>query len=94
MSQTRFAGSPWDRRCRASSKWPVRSFDELIRLGLRARHDAREVVADPHARYFGTELGERMLVPGADTRLGEPFLAGLGCLTSAPLSAQHPGSCR
>jgi uncharacterized protein YbjT (DUF2867 family) len=45
--------------------------DELIRLGLRARHDPREVVADPHARYFGAEPGERMLVPGADARLGE-----------------------
>jgi uncharacterized protein YbjT (DUF2867 family) len=46
-------------------------FDELIRLGLRSRHDPREVVADPHARYFGAELGERMLVPDADARLGE-----------------------
>jgi uncharacterized protein YbjT (DUF2867 family) len=45
--------------------------DELIRLGLSARHDPREVVADPHARYFGAEVGERMLVPGADARLGE-----------------------
>jgi uncharacterized protein YbjT (DUF2867 family) len=46
-------------------------FDELIRLGLSAEHDTREVVADPHARYFGVELGERTLVPGADARLGE-----------------------
>jgi len=46
-------------------------FDELIRLGLSARHDPREVVADPHARYFGAEVGERALVPGADARLGE-----------------------
>src|SRR6185312_11927661 len=34
-------------------------FDELIRLGLGARHDPREVVVDPHARYFGAELDER-----------------------------------
>jgi uncharacterized protein YbjT (DUF2867 family) len=46
-------------------------FDELIRLGLRARRDPREVVADPHARYFGAELSERMLVPDAEARLGE-----------------------
>src|SRR5262249_34480970 len=39
-------------------------FDELIRQGLRARNDPREVVADPHARYFGAELGERSLIPG------------------------------
>jgi uncharacterized protein YbjT (DUF2867 family) len=46
-------------------------FDELIRQGLGARHDPREVVADPHARYFGAELGERSLVPESDARLGE-----------------------
>ena len=46
-------------------------FDEFIRLGLRARQDPRVVIADPHARYFGTELAERTLVPGADARLGE-----------------------
>jgi uncharacterized protein YbjT (DUF2867 family) len=46
-------------------------FDEFIRLGLGARHDPREVVADPHARYFGAELSERSLVPGAEARLGK-----------------------
>lgn len=46
-------------------------FDEFIRLALSARHDTREVIADPHARYFGAELDERSLVPGADARLGE-----------------------
>jgi uncharacterized protein YbjT (DUF2867 family) len=46
-------------------------FDELIRLGLSARNDPREVIADPHARYFGTELSERSLVPGDDALLGE-----------------------
>ncbi len=46
-------------------------FHELIRLGLSARQDPREVVADQHARYFGAEVGERTLVPGADARLGE-----------------------
>ena len=46
-------------------------FDELIRQGLRARKDSREMVADAHARYFGAELDERTLVPGNDARLGE-----------------------
>lgn len=45
-------------------------FDDLIRRGLGARHDPREVVADPHARYFGYELGERTLIPGDGARLG------------------------
>ena len=46
-------------------------FDELIRQGLSARNDPREVVVDPHARYFGAELGERSLIPAEGARLGE-----------------------
>src|SRR5580765_2985353 len=49
-------------------------FDELIRLGLAARNDPRAVVADPQARYFGAELGERSLIPSGDARLGEIHL--------------------
>src|SRR4029077_11875134 len=45
--------------------------DELIRLGLSARNDPREVIADPHARYFGTELSDRSIVPDGDAQLGE-----------------------
>jgi uncharacterized protein YbjT (DUF2867 family) len=43
--------------------------DELIRQVLSARHDPREVIADPHARYFGAQLSERTLVPGDGARL-------------------------
>ncbi|SRR5581483_9260374 len=46
-------------------------FDEFIKMGLRARHDPREMVGDPHARYFGAELDERALVPHGNARLGE-----------------------
>ena len=46
-------------------------FDEFIRRGLNARKDPREVIADPHALYFGTELSERSLVPGDGALLGE-----------------------
>ena len=45
--------------------------DELIREGLKARQDPREVVADPQSRYFGAMLSERMLVPDDGARLGE-----------------------
>jgi uncharacterized protein YbjT (DUF2867 family) len=45
--------------------------DELVRRGLGARDDPREVVADPHAPYYGAELSERTLVPSDDARLGE-----------------------
>ena len=49
--------------------------DELIRQGLRARNDSREVIADSNAHYFGAKLGERTLVPGKDARLGETRFA-------------------
>jgi hypothetical protein len=45
--------------------------NELIRQGLVARNDLREVGADPHARYFGAELRERTLLPGDDAILAE-----------------------
>jgi len=46
-------------------------FDELIRQRLRALNDSREVIADPSARYFGTELSEDSLVPIGEVQLGE-----------------------
>jgi uncharacterized protein YbjT (DUF2867 family) len=45
--------------------------DEFFRDALATRDDPRAVVTDPHASYFGTELGERTLLPGADAILGE-----------------------
>lgn len=45
--------------------------NELIRQNLAAQSDPREVVADPHARYFGAELTERTLVPSDSALLGE-----------------------
>jgi uncharacterized protein YbjT (DUF2867 family) len=44
-------------------------FDELVRDHLEAVGDERKVIADSHARYFGTELGERSLVPGDGARI-------------------------
>ena len=46
-------------------------FEELIRQGLRARKDPREVVVDPDARYFGAKLKELDLVPAGEAKLGE-----------------------
>jgi uncharacterized protein YbjT (DUF2867 family) len=46
-------------------------FDELIRQRLATVNDPREVVADPQARYFGTELSDRSIVPGDTPELGE-----------------------
>jgi uncharacterized protein YbjT (DUF2867 family) len=45
--------------------------DELIRRVLSAQHDPREVIVDPHARYYGAELSERTLLPADDARIAE-----------------------
>jgi uncharacterized protein YbjT (DUF2867 family)/nitrite reductase/ring-hydroxylating ferredoxin subunit len=45
--------------------------DGLLQRVLGARNDPREVIADAHARYFGTALTERSLLPGVDAELGE-----------------------
>lgn len=45
--------------------------DELVQRFLSKRGDSRAVITDPHARYFGAELGERTLVPGEDASLAE-----------------------
>jgi uncharacterized protein YbjT (DUF2867 family) len=46
-------------------------FDDFIRLRLEALNDPREVIADKDAKYFGTELSERSIVPDDDAQLGE-----------------------
>jgi uncharacterized protein YbjT (DUF2867 family) len=45
--------------------------DELARRRLTARHDPREVIVDPRARFFGAEVGERSLLPSADAQMAE-----------------------
>jgi uncharacterized protein YbjT (DUF2867 family) len=46
------------------------SLDELVRRFLCAKQDARQVVADVHARYFGAELNDQSLTPGDKPRIG------------------------
>jgi uncharacterized protein YbjT (DUF2867 family) len=45
-------------------------FDAFIGRAL-SRNDKREVVADRHARYYGTELGEESLVPAGKAHIGQ-----------------------
>jgi uncharacterized protein YbjT (DUF2867 family) len=49
---------------------PIR-MDELVREFLAARKDTRQVITDPQARYFGTEVNDRSLTPGDNPRLGK-----------------------
>lgn len=48
-------------------KFPL---DELARKFLAARKDPRRVIADVHARYFGSDLDDRTLVADAGHRPG------------------------
>jgi uncharacterized protein YbjT (DUF2867 family) len=45
-------------------------FDELARKFLTAKRDSRQVITDVHAPYFGTELKDHSLTPGANPRIG------------------------
>jgi uncharacterized protein YbjT (DUF2867 family) len=49
--------------------------DELVRRFLAAMKDARQVVADVHARYFGAELNDQSLTPGDSPRVGRTRFA-------------------
>jgi uncharacterized protein YbjT (DUF2867 family) len=44
-------------------------FDEVVRQYLAAQNDPRTVVTDEQARYFGTPLEKRSLVPGGENPL-------------------------
>jgi uncharacterized protein YbjT (DUF2867 family) len=46
-------------------------FDEIIGRALSVKNDKRKVMADVHARYFGTELDEESLIPGGKARIGQ-----------------------
>ena len=59
--------------------------DDLLRTVLAADGDARQIVTDPHARYFGTELAYTSLIPHGPARLGAIRLTEW--LRTHPLSA-------
>jgi uncharacterized protein YbjT (DUF2867 family) len=48
---------------------PIRQ-DELVRQFLNATGDARKVITDVHAHYYGIEVNDQSLVPGTNPRLG------------------------
>ena len=44
--------------------------DKIARQFLAAKGDARKVIADVHARYFGAAIDDQSLTPGEHPRLG------------------------
>jgi len=64
--------------------------EELVRRFLSATKDPRKVVADVHARYFGTEVNDQSLTPGAGPRVGGTRYADwLDRFVQAGGSAKH-----
>jgi len=49
--------------------------DEIVRQFLTATGDARKVVTDANARYYGIEVNDESLVPGPNPRLGATHFA-------------------
>ncbi|HEX6804734.1 MAG TPA: SDR family oxidoreductase [Terriglobales bacterium] len=45
--------------------------DELVQRRLASLKDARQVIADPNARYGGAKVSQTTLLPGDNPRLGE-----------------------
>jgi uncharacterized protein YbjT (DUF2867 family) len=62
-------GSPLNGRVEVGGPEQYR-MDEFFRQAMAVWGDTREVVTDPHARYFGSVPGERALVPGDDALIG------------------------
>ncbi|MGW0479284.1 SDR family oxidoreductase [Nonomuraea sp. NPDC003214] len=63
------AGAPLNGRVEIAGPERYR-MDAFFRDALASWDDPREVVTDPHAHYFGAELGERSLVPEDGATLG------------------------
>ncbi|WBB68397.1 hypothetical protein [Micromonospora sp. WMMD812] len=64
------SGSPANGRVEVAGPERLR-MDEFFRKAFAALGDPREVVTDEHARYFGSELDERSLMPDDRAPLGE-----------------------
>jgi uncharacterized protein YbjT (DUF2867 family) len=63
--------------------------DELVRKAFVAWKDPREVIADPHARYYGTTVSEKTLIPGNDARLGETTFETWLTQSAAQIPSAH-----
>ena len=64
--------------------------DELARRDLAARQDPREVISDPHARYYGIQVSERALVPDDNAQLGETRFENWLSQSAAQIPSAHP----
>jgi uncharacterized protein YbjT (DUF2867 family) len=64
--------------------------DHLVSETLAARHDPRQVISDPNARYSGAILEEHTLVPGPDAQLGATHLREWQAQMAARAASPQP----
>jgi len=63
-------GKPLNGTIELAGPEPIR-MDDLVRKYLHANHDARTVMTDANARYFGVAVNDQSLTPGEHPRLGQ-----------------------
>ena len=62
-------GEPLNGMVEIAGPEPIR-MDELVRRYLTATRDARTVITDPNARYYGIEVNDQSLTAGDNPRVG------------------------
>ena len=62
-------GEPLNGMVEIAGPEPIR-MDALVRRYLTATRDARTVITDPNARYYGIEVNDQSLTPGDNPRIG------------------------
>ena len=85
-------GEPLNGMVEIAGPEPIR-MDELVRRYLTATHDARTVITDPNARYYGIEVNDQSLTPGDNPRIGptrfEEWLSALCAMILHPRDAKE-----
>jgi uncharacterized protein YbjT (DUF2867 family) len=69
---------------------PIRQ-DDLVRQFLNATGDARTVITDPQARYYGLAVNDQSLTPGANPRLGSTRFEDWLSNNAEAVAAAHGG---
>jgi uncharacterized protein YbjT (DUF2867 family) len=62
-------GAPVNGMIEVAGPEPIRQ-DDLVRQFLNATGDARTVITDPNALYYGIAVNDQSLIPGDNPRLG------------------------
>src|SRR5262249_32768326 len=68
---------------------PIRQ-DDLVRQFLKATGDARTVITDPKALYYGIKVSDQSLTPGDRPRLGPTGFEDWLSTNAAPGAAPDP----